>query len=45
MLYLTAPDIVEEKPVVSLDDLFRKTVAEPHIYWLPLTDEKVCRSL
>ena len=37
-----APDIVEEKPV-SLDDLFRKTKTAPAIYWLPLTDEKVCQ--
>jgi len=36
----SAPDIVEEKPV-SLDDLFRKTKAEPPIYWLPLTDERI----
>ena len=24
----------------SLDDLFRKTVAKPWLYWLPLTPEQ-----
>ncbi|XP_067932423.1 apoptotic chromatin condensation inducer in the nucleus-like [Watersipora subatra] len=39
-----AVNVIEEKPVVSLDDLFRKTVAEPAIYWLPLTDEKIAEN-
>lgn len=37
----TADIIEQQKPSVSLDDLFRKTTSEPAIYWLPLTDEKV----
>ncbi|KAF6036362.1 ACIN1 [Bugula neritina] len=38
----SAKEVTEEKaPVVSLDDLFRKTTTEPAIYWLPLTDEKI----
>ncbi|KAL9253134.1 Apoptotic chromatin condensation inducer in the nucleus-like protein [Drosera capensis] len=40
-------DAVPEKidsPIVTLDDLFRKTKATPRIYYLPLTDEQV-RSL
>ncbi|GAB2254042.1 hypothetical protein Droror1_Dr00021851 [Drosera rotundifolia] len=38
------PDTVPEKidsPIVTLDDLFRKTKATPRIYYLPLTDEQV----
>jgi apoptotic chromatin condensation inducer in the nucleus len=31
---------VEETAPKTLDDLFRKTKATPHIYWLPLTDEQ-----
>jgi len=34
--------VEEEPPAKLLDDLFRKTVAMPCIYWLPLTDEQVC---
>ena len=30
----------EQAPVKLLDDLFRKTKAEPWVYWLPLTDEQ-----
>lgn len=30
-----------ESPVKMLEDLFRKTVATPYIYWLPLTDEQI----
>lgn len=26
---------------MTLDDLFRKTEAKPHLYYLPLTDEQV----
>ena len=29
------------EPGKSLDDMFRKTKAQPAIYWLPLTDEEV----
>ncbi len=31
---------IEEAPPKTLDDLFKKTTALPHIYWLPLTDEQ-----
>ncbi|XP_066913620.1 apoptotic chromatin condensation inducer in the nucleus-like [Clytia hemisphaerica] len=31
----------EKSPVKLLDDLFRKTKAQPSIYWLPLTDEEI----
>lgn len=30
-----------EAPIVTLDDLFRKTKATPRIYYLPLSEEKV----
>ena len=30
----------EQAPVKLLDDLFRKTKAEPWVYWLPLTDDQ-----
>lgn len=30
-----------EPPIVTLDDLFRKTKATPRIYYLPLSDEQV----
>ncbi|KAL2503788.1 putative apoptotic chromatin condensation inducer in the nucleus-like [Abeliophyllum distichum] len=39
-----APSTVEEEvdpPIVTLDDLFRKTQATPRIYYLPLTEEQV----
>lgn len=29
------------EPPKLLDDLFRKTEATPHVYWLPLTEEQV----
>lgn len=29
-----------EEPPKTLDDLFKKTNATPHIYWLPLTEEQ-----
>eukprot|EP01121_Diplochlamys_sp_Union-15-3_P007301 TRINITY_DN1846_c0_g1_i10.p1 TRINITY_DN1846_c0_g1~~TRINITY_DN1846_c0_g1_i10.p1 ORF type:complete len:134 (-),score=29.71 TRINITY_DN1846_c0_g1_i10:380-781(-) len=32
---------IEEPPPSSLDKLFRKTVAKPNIYYLPLTDAQV----
>jgi len=31
----------EEEPAKLLDNLFNKTKAQPHIYWLPLTDQQV----
>lgn len=31
----------DEEEVVTLDTLFRKTAAKPHLYFLPLTDEQV----
>jgi hypothetical protein len=31
----------EEEEVVTLDTLFRKTAAKPHLYFLPLKDEAV----
>ena len=34
-----------EPQVLTLDDLFRKTKAKPHIYYLPLTDEQVSQKL
>eukprot|EP00250_Pteridium_aquilinum_P021585 c25166_g1_i1 orf=1070-3928(+) len=34
-----------EPPIPTLDDLFRKTKAKPHIYYLPLTDEQVAEKL
>jgi apoptotic chromatin condensation inducer in the nucleus len=32
---------VETKHMLSLDELFKKTEAKPHIYWLPLTEEQI----
>ncbi|XP_022012465.1 apoptotic chromatin condensation inducer in the nucleus isoform X2 [Helianthus annuus] len=34
-----------EPPVVTLDDLFRKTKATPRIYYLPLSEEQVAAKL
>ena len=34
-----------EPQVLTLDDLFRKTKAKPHIYYLPLTDAQVSQKL
>ncbi|KAL3371478.1 hypothetical protein AABB24_008161 [Solanum stoloniferum] len=34
-----------DPPIVTLDDLFRKTKATPRIYYLPLTDEEVAKKL
>ena len=34
-----------EPQVLTLDDLFRKTKAKPHIYYLPLTEEQVSQKL
>ena len=33
---------VDDQPkVISLEDIFRKTHAKPHIYYKPLTEEEV----
>jgi apoptotic chromatin condensation inducer in the nucleus len=34
-----------EPPVVTLDDLFRKTQSSPRIYYLPLSEEEVSAKL
>ncbi|WCJ34049.1 Apoptotic chromatin condensation inducer in the nucleus [Euphorbia peplus] len=34
-----------DPPIVTLDDLFRKTRATPRIYYLPLTEEQVAAKL
>ncbi|KAK4352427.1 hypothetical protein RND71_027945 [Anisodus tanguticus] len=34
-----------DPPIVTLDDLFRKTKATPRIYYLPLTDEEIAKKL
>ncbi|KAL8475054.1 hypothetical protein ACS0TY_031466 [Phlomoides rotata] len=47
-LNLPPPPPLPEKvdpPIVTLDDLFRKTKATPRIYYLPLTDEQVAAKL
>ncbi|KAF5737964.1 apoptotic chromatin condensation inducer in the nucleus-like isoform X2 [Tripterygium wilfordii] len=40
---LTVPQLSEkvDPPIVTLDDLFRKTKATPWIYYLPLSEEQV----
>ncbi|CAH1421739.1 unnamed protein product [Lactuca virosa] len=42
-----APPLPEklEPPIMTLDDLFRKTRATPRIYYLPLSDEQVAGKL
>lgn len=43
-IQLPPPPPVPEKvdpPIVTLDDLFRKTKTTPRIYYLPLSDEQV----
>ncbi|KAL7089953.1 hypothetical protein ACP275_12G009300 [Erythranthe tilingii] len=45
---LPPPPPLSEKvdpPIVTLDDLFRKTKAIPRIYYLPLSDEQVAAKL
>ena len=53
---LPPPPPVRERPalpprkepelvVPTLDDLFKKTKAKPHIYYLPLTEEQVAAKL
>lgn len=47
-LNLPPPPPLPEKvdpPIVTLDDLFRKTKAIPRIYYLPLTDEQVAAKI
>ncbi|XP_075483336.1 uncharacterized protein LOC142523431 isoform X1 [Primulina tabacum] len=42
------PPVLPEKtdpPIVTLDDLFRKTISTPRIYYLPLSDEQVAAKL
>jgi len=45
---LPSPPPLPEKvdpPIVTLDDLFRKTIATPRIYYLPLSEEQVAAKL
>lgn len=45
---LPSPPPLPEKvdpPIVTLDDLFRKTAATPRIYYLPLSEEQVAAKL
>ncbi|KAG6384419.1 hypothetical protein SASPL_155763 [Salvia splendens] len=42
---LPAAEKVVDPPIVTLDDLFRKTKAPPRIYYLPLSDEVVASKL
>ncbi|GFY94150.1 SAP domain-containing protein [Actinidia rufa] len=47
-LSLPPPPPLPEKvdpPIVTLDDLFKKTEATPRIYYLPLSDEQVAAKL
>ncbi|XP_041008063.1 apoptotic chromatin condensation inducer in the nucleus-like [Juglans microcarpa x Juglans regia] len=47
-VHLPPPPPLPEKldpPVVTLDDLFRKTKAMPRIYYLPLSEEQVAEKL
>ena len=47
-LPLPPPPPLPEKhdpPIVTLDDLFRKTKATPRIYYLPLSEEQVATKL
>ncbi|XP_065873387.1 uncharacterized protein [Euphorbia lathyris] len=39
------PPEKHDPPIVTLDDLFRKTRATPRIYYLPLTEEQVTAKL
>jgi len=34
-------EIIPEEPIKTLDNLFKKTLTKPHIYYLPLSDEEV----
>lgn len=47
-VHLPPPPPLSEKldpPIVTLDDLFRKTKATPRIYYLPLSEEQVAAKL
>ncbi|XP_059432289.1 uncharacterized protein LOC132165655 [Corylus avellana] len=47
-VHLPPPPPLPEKldpPIVTLDDLFRKTKATPRIYYLPLSEEQVAAKL
>ncbi|KAL0017757.1 hypothetical protein WJX77_005746 [Trebouxia sp. C0004] len=33
--------LVQEAPPPTLDDLFKKTITKPYLYWMPLTEEQV----
>ncbi|KAL5982065.1 hypothetical protein ACLOJK_016134 [Asimina triloba] len=39
------PTMKSDPPIVTLDDLFRKTKATPRIYYLPLSEEQVAAKL
>lgn len=39
------PPAKADPPIVTLDDLFRKTRATPRIYYLPLSDEQVAEKM
>ncbi|CAH8369411.1 unnamed protein product [Eruca vesicaria subsp. sativa] len=39
------PLVPEEPPIVTLDDLFKKTKAIPRIYYLPLSEDQVAAKL
>ncbi|KAL3527805.1 hypothetical protein ACH5RR_012461 [Cinchona calisaya] len=39
------PEKAADPPIVTLDDLFRKTKATPRIYYLPLSEEQVAAKL
>ncbi|DBA66427.1 TPA: Apoptotic chromatin condensation inducer in the nucleus [Trebouxia sp. C0005] len=32
--------LVQEAPPPTLDDLFKKTITKPYLYWMPLTEEQ-----
>jgi hypothetical protein len=40
-----APAPAAAAPAKTLDTLFRKTLAPPALYWLPLTEEAVARRM
>lgn len=35
----------DQKPVRSLEDLFKKTAAAPAIYWKPLSEKDIARKM
>ena len=39
MLIVQATVVAEAPVLMDLDQLFSKTKTEPHLYWLPLTEE------